>query len=446
MHKTVPMNRSVTGWIATFVPLVLSAQFGYNTVDTHAGTGTASLMDGLLGSAAFNYPYGVCFDQTTNTIYVADAFNNCIRRIQGGVVTTVAGNGTVGDVDAQGANARFDHPTGVFYKNGYLYIADNYNNKIKRMDGTGLVETIAGSGSAGASDGVAALAEFYEPKSIAVDDSGTVFIADYENHMIRMLKDGIVSTIAGTGSAGDGLGPALLAHLHRPRDLCVDAAGNIYFVDLMNNKVKVLTTAGTVELVAGSGTAGTADGTGATAQFNHPVGIDWLVPGVLLVLDSFTPKVRRVTVGGVVNTIAGSGATGYVDGLCALAEFDLPQDVCVDNIGNIYVGDRNNNVIRVISHALPQGMDISQDLNEGLSVFPNPTSAELVLEIPELGSPPQSAYVVDVCGRVVLLSFVGDIGFGNRELRLDVSVLPSAQYFVSVTLANGRSLRAAFQR
>lgn len=428
------------------LPLTAAGQFGYNSVDTYAGNGTSSLTDGSLAASSFDWPYGICYDLFSDAFYVADMNNNCIRKMQGGTVTTVAGNGTVGDVDAQGANARFDHPTGVFYKNGYLYIADNWNNKIKRMDALGNVETIAGSGTLGFADGPAASAKFREPKSIVVDDSGVVFIADYENHRLRKLKNGTVSTIAGTGVAGDGLGPALSAQLHRPRDLCLDPAGNLYFVDLENDRVKVLTTSGTVDLVAGSGVPGFADGTGSAAQFNRPVGIDWIATDVLVVLDAVDPRVRRVTVGGVVNTIAGSGSTGYFDGACADAEFSLPQDVCVDMIGNIYVGDRNNNVIRIISHGLPQAVaDPGESVVHELVVFPNPATDLISVDLSGVGEAIAGVRVNDAVGRTVLEK--GPDGMERSDLLLNLSIagLAPGRYDVIVMTAS-RSYRTSFFR
>ncbi len=329
------------------IPLVASSQF--TAVETFAGNGVPALLDGSLLNSEFSWPYGVCHDPITDAIFVADAQNNCIRKIQDGIVTTVAGMGIPGDLDGLGVNARFQTPTGVYFKNGYLYICDDLNSKIKRMDGSGNVITIAGNGMEGFYDGPAMQAEFFQPKSLVVDNNGVVYVADYENHRIRKIEDGVVSTYAGTGNAGDGTGPALLADLHRPRDLCLDDAGNLYFVDLMNNKVKVVTTDGMVELVAGSGIAGWADGTGADAQFDIPVAIDWLSPGVLVILDAVNPRLRKVTTTGVVTTIAGSGVAGYVDGPLFESAFALPQDVCVDNEGRIYVGDRDNNVIRVLT-------------------------------------------------------------------------------------------------
>lgn len=321
----------------------------YTSVATFAGSGSPGLLDGPLATAMFNHPYGVCSD-STGAIYVADCFNNCIRKIQNGNVTTVAGNGSAGDVDAQGVNARLNNPTGVYFKNGYLYISDNLNNKIKRMDAAGNVVTIAGSGTWGFANGPALSAAFKEPKSLVVDNNNIVYVADYENHCIRKIANGQVTTYAGTGGvSGDVLGPAASARFYRPRDLCIDATGNIYVVDLMNNKVKVISTSGIVSLVAGSGANGNTNGTGASASFSRPVGIDWYPSGDLCVLSAVSPMIRTVTVPGVATSLAGTGVSGYLDGPVASAKFNLPQDICFDPFGNLYVGDDLNNVIRILT-------------------------------------------------------------------------------------------------
>lgn len=327
--------------------LVVSAQ--YESVGTFAGNGAPALTDGPLVSAAFKGPYGVCSDTLSGCIYVADAFNHCIRKICDGIVTTFAGDGTIGDADGQGTAARFQNPTGVFFSDGWLYVCDNLNNKIKRIDGSGNVSTVAGSGSWGFQNGPSTTAAFMEPKSLVVTATGIIYVADYENHRIRKIENGMVSTYAGTGIAGDGVGQALSATLNRPRDLCLAPNGDLYFTDLMNNKVKRVTNGGMVELVAGSGDPGGQDGIGANASFHAPTGIDWLSTEVMVVLDAVHPRLRLLTTTGEVTTLAGSGTEGYLDGPLLAARFGLPQDICVDIHKNIYVGDRDNNVIRILT-------------------------------------------------------------------------------------------------
>lgn len=419
---------------------IMRGQITYPTVETFSGTGVGGLFDASLLNARFDGPYGVCYEPVHDAIYVADGFNHCIRKLQNGVAYTVAGNGIPGDIDGVGINARFNNPTGVFYKDGYLYICDDLNHKIKRMDSLYNVTTIAGSGIQGFADGPAMSAAFYQPKSLCVDDNGVVYVADYENHRIRKIEGGNVTTVAGNGIAGDGLGPALSISLHRPRDLCIDPAGNVYFVDLMNHRVKVLTTGGTVDLVAGSGIQGNADGIGVAAQFSIPVAIDWEQPGVLMVLDAIDPLLRRVSVSGLVETVAGSGGTGYIDGPSATAEFDLPQDICFDNQGRMYVGDRDNDVIRVLyPHGwmpteVNQPVDVIHAPPPTLPIHPTPTASLVTIDVSGVADPLSGLLVYDERGALVLRMEEGALrGFGQGAISIDVAHWPAGSYAVLVS-------------
>jgi hypothetical protein len=403
----------------------LSAQI--TNVITFAGTGVAGLFDASLASAQFRQPYGLCSDSLGN-IYVADTYNHCIRKISGGNVTTILGNGTVGDVDANGTNARFNHPTGVFYKNGTLYICDNLNNKIKKMDASGNVTTVAGSGAWTYQDGPAMQAAFKEPKSITVDNAGVIYVADYENHCVRKIENGQVSTYAGVGgSNGDVLGASSTAKFYRPRDLVLDPAGNLYVTDLMNNKIKVVTTGGIVNLVAGSGAQGSTDGTGIGASFNRPCGIDRRQNGDLIVMDAVGPKVRIVTTAGVVSTLAGTGASGYQDGPVMTATFNLPQDICYDVQGNLYVSDDLNHVIRKLVNINPKSIEEFEYLNN-LLVFPNPSSDMITISQPaESSSLFETISVYDQQGK--LCKVVSGIK-GETQIVISIGDLAAGEYTV----------------
>lgn len=401
----------------------VSAQ-NYMTVSTFAGTSVSGLSDGPLASAQFNHPYGVCSDGQDN-IYVADTYNNCIRKIHNGMVSTIAGNGTSGDVDASGTSARFNHPTGVYYKNYYLYICDNLNNKIKRMDTSGNVVTIAGSGLWTYQDGPVNQAAFKEPKSLVVDNNNVVYVADYENHCIRKIANGQVTTYAGVGgTAGDQTGPASSALFYRPRDLCIDAMGNLYVVDLMNNKVKMISTTGTVSLVAGSGAQGNADGTGASATFDRPVAIDWLPSGDLCVLSAVSPMLRCVTTSGVVTTIAGTGTSGYFDGATNSAMFNLPQDICFTSNGDLYVGDDNNNVVRILTNINAKGIE---ERSAGqLNFYPNPATNNIFIDN-SAADPISSLTIMTVDGKIMKkMEKVAD----TEQVKLDISDLPKGAYIL----------------
>ena len=405
-------------------------------VITYAGTGVAGLFDASLANAQFRQPYGLCSDSLGN-IYVADTYNHCIRKISGGMVTTILGNGSVGDVDANGTNARFNHPTGVFYKYGILYICDNLNNKIKKMDAAGNVTTIAGSGVWSYQDGPVAQAAFKEPKSITVDNTGAVFVADYENHCIRKIANGQVTTYAGVGASnGDQLGASSTAKFYRPRDLVLDPAGNLYVTDLMNNKIKVVTTGGIVNLVAGSGAQGSTDGVGIGASFDRPCGIDRRQNGDLIVMDAVGPKVRIVTVAGTVTTLAGTGTSGYQKSPVLTATFNLPQDICYDAQGNLYISDDLNHVIRKLVNTNPKGVEEYQTF-ENLQIFPNPAIDQVIISQPEGNENLlETISIFDLQGK--LCKTVSGIK-GEKQIIISVADLPSGEYLI---VAEGEKSRS----
>jgi sugar lactone lactonase YvrE len=409
----------------------------YSSVYTYAGAATAGNVDGPLLDSRFNWPYGICYDAIDSTLYVADGGNSVIRKIHDGIVTTVAGSGSAGDVDGQGTNASFNFPTGIFFKDGILYICDNLNNKIKQMDSSGNVTTLAGSGSGGFLDGSAESAQFLQPKSVAVSDAGAIYVADYENHRIRKIENGVVSTVAGTGQPGDVSGPALSAQLHRPRDLCIAGDGTVYFSDLMNHRIKRLTTGGMVEVVAGSGTAGWADGMGEAALLNSPVGIDWLSPNELLVMDSMEPRFRKVTTAGVVTTLAGSGDTGYLDGPETDAAFDLPQDVCKGANGDLYIVDRNNNCVRILYKSGNEPQSIREPEMHPLPLHPVPTCDQLTADLTNVRGRLLSMDVITLRGAVVQHAGQVAIAPGSGQLTFSAATLPAGTYCMVLHTSEG---------
>jgi len=214
----------------------------YSTVSTFAGNGTQVLLDGPSALAEFNTPRGVAVDPATGTVYVTDTYAHVVRKIKNGVVSTLAGNGTSGDVDAQGANARFIYPNGIKFFNGYIYMTDAGANKIKRIDTSGNVITFAGTGAVGNTDGPALSATFNNSTDLAIDNNGAIYVADYLNHTVRKIANNSVSTIAGIpGTPGDQVGPAGSALFDHPVSVATNPQGTIiYIADMINNKIKVL--------------------------------------------------------------------------------------------------------------------------------------------------------------------------------------------------------------
>jgi hypothetical protein len=406
-----------------------------SNVSTYSGTGIAGYQNGTNVSSKYNYPYGVAFDGN-NSIYVADLYNNCIRKIDmlTNTVSTYAGTGVVGYQDGPALTAKFNNPTGVYCRNGKVYVADNLNNRIRVIDGFGNVSTVAGNGLAGFVNGNVTAARFYQPKSLYVASNDDVYVSDYENHCIRKISGGQVTTYAGTGVAGYQNGSALTSQFYRPRDITMDAQGNMFITDLMNNVIRKITSAGVVSTFAGSGLAGGADGTGTLAEFNIPTGIDIDLNGDFYVTDAVGNKVRKITSAGVVTTIAGNGNTGYVDGSPLIAEFDLMQDLCLDANGNIYIGDRNNNCIRKIdicslSHNVGTETLTGSNKDEtNIFCFPNPAVNQITITGKFLHSLSSEVSLIDIQGKIIL----SKLFYKTETIILNVEELKSGFYFVSI--------------
>lgn len=318
-----------------------------------AGSGVAGSANGIGTAASFNHPFGLAVDAVGN-IYVADQGNSLIRKIDAAtVVTTFAGsNGISGSTNGADTLATFNKPFGVAADAaGNIYVADAGNNRIRKIGTDGLISTFAGTGAAGAANGTDT-ATFNSPLAVAADGSGNIYVADYGNNLVRKIDaTGVVSTLAGSGAPGADDGAASSATFNLPEGIAVDASGNVYVADNGNNLIRKITPDGTVSTLAGSGAAGFANGTGKAASFNSPFGIAADGNGNIFVADAGNNMIRKITPAGVVTTFAGSGAKGAKDGPGVSATFNTPSGVVIDAEGHVYVADENNNLIRKITTA-----------------------------------------------------------------------------------------------
>jgi sugar lactone lactonase YvrE len=431
-------------------------------VSTFAGSGLKGAGNGPTVFSQFNGPVGVTVDGSGN-VFVADAGNNKIRKISGGVVSTLAGGGAgdeSGFINETGVNARFNNPTGVVADGaGNVYVADKLNHAIRQVTPAGVVTTVSGNGTANFVNGAIAVARFSSPAGIAIDAAGKLFVADQSNQRIRGIgpRMAIVSTFAGNGFEGYAAGVGTSAQFARPIGLFTDlngvyvadygnhvtrlirysdqqvfttngtpqkngyvdgsafsalfdgpssiiyqpacacyviadsrnnairkraslsvftAAGsimsgfvdaattnarfstpysvasdggfNIYVADGGNNAIRKIDFSGNVTTLAG-GTSGDVDGQGRAAQFRTPFSLAVDRAGNIYVADFGNHKIRKVTPSGSVTTFAGTGVAGFKDGPALEAQFNNPQGVAVDSIGNVYVSDTHNNAVRMIS-------------------------------------------------------------------------------------------------
>ena len=327
------------------------------------GSGSATSNAAILtvtaaAPAAFLFPSGLAVDAAGN-VYVADSGNNTIRKItSAGVVSTLAGlTGSRGSADGTGSAARFFAPQGIAVDAAdNVYVGDTANFTVRKITPAGVVSTLAGSaGSSGSTDAAGSAARFAAPQGIAVDAAGTVYVADASNFTIRSISPaGVVSTFAGSaGSPGSADGTGAAAQFFNPTSVAVDAAGNVYVTDFSNHTIRKIAPAGIVTTLAGSvGNLGSSDGTGSAARFSNPRGVAVDAAGNVYVADYNNNTIRKITPAGVVTTMAGTASIpGSVDGTGSAARFRFPRDVAVDAGGNVFVADTDNDSIRKITPA-----------------------------------------------------------------------------------------------
>jgi uncharacterized protein (TIGR03437 family) len=335
-----------------------------------AGDGTQGFGgdNGPAAMAQLDSPGGVAVDSASN-LYIADTGNYRIRKVtKNGVIATVAGDGDLsfGGDNGPATSAQLNYPDGVAVDSGgNLYIADQANNRIRKVS-NGVITTVAGNGTQGFSGdgGAATSAELFLGgfAGIAVDSSGDLYFADGGNNRIRRVTNGVITTVAGNGTrgfSGDN-GPATSAGLFDPSGLAVDSVGNLYFADSGNNRIRKVTN-GVITTVAGNGTPGFSgdNGPAASAGLYAPIGVAADSAGNLYIADHANGRIRKVSNGvittaagsgmGVIPIVAGSGmvaragggVAGFVgdNGPATSAELYYPNAVAVDAGGNLYIVD-----------------------------------------------------------------------------------------------------------
>lgn len=441
---------------AIFIPLFVSSQ----VIKTIAGNGSAtSIGDGAPAAYAGIYlPCGGTFDKHGN-YYVGQGPVGCrVRKITPlGIVTTIAGSGVCGSSAGDGGPA-----TAAIIKNAQavavdafdnLYIADLYDNRIRKVDAvTGIITTIAGTGTGGYNgDGIpATAAELFAPADLCVDHEGSLYIADAYNWRVRKINSaGFISTVAGRGVSttyvygGDG-GPADTTTIGTPYGICFDETGNLFIANRTSRVMKVNTT-GTITTYAGGDIGGSSgDGNPATAAVISPYKIAMDKNNNLYLAEYYTSsnKVRMVSNSGIITTVVGTGMSGYSgdNGLATAAQLNYPSGVAIDTCGNVYIADAWNNRIREVlfyptcpdTTGSDTTLATSISLASGdIALFPNPVYEVLHIH----GIPATATYTIsDMTGKASLHGVV-------QKGSIPVKNLPSGMYLITIFRDDERVVR-----
>ncbi|MFB9843546.1 NHL repeat-containing protein [Mucilaginibacter ginsenosidivorans] len=323
------------------------------TVTTLAGSTTIGHQDGIAAAAGFNNASGLAFS-SDGTLYVGDWANNLIRKINvnTGAVSTFAGTVAPGFNDGPISSAIFNGTANiVFDKSGNLFIADEENNRIREITTAGNAVTIAGSGLQGSADGVGTAASFFHPEGMVIDANNNLYVADNNNTIRKInLATKQVSTYAGTGVRGFKNGPVASATFSSPYGLAMDANGDIYVGDIVNNCIRKITVStGMVSTFAGTSVQGLSNGPALNATFYFPCGVAFDPKGNLFVAELKNNTIRKIATDGTVSTYAGTGQKGATNGPATQATFSQPIGLAIDASGNVFVADEYNSEIREIS-------------------------------------------------------------------------------------------------
>lgn len=376
---------------------------------TVAGGGPANGVSPL--SVAIANPWGVMADPNGN-LYISTSERAQVYKIDAtGILSVVAGNATAGFSGDQGParNAQLSSPRGMAMdSSGNLFIADTFNHRIRRVDPQGMITTVAGTGTAGFSGdgGPAGSAQLNNPTSVALDGGGNLLIADLANDRIRRIDtSGVITTVAGNGAEGfngDGI-PAVNAALNSPIGIALDTSGNLFIADLANQRIRKVDTSGVITTVAGNGTGGYSGdgGPAAGAQLRFPRGVTVDISGNLLIADTFNDVVRKVDTSGIIATVAGgaptpSPGTGVGDGGPATsAHLSSPTTVAVESTGRMLIADELDCRIRAVdssatiatiagngefSFSGDSGPATGAELSEPLGIAVDPTGNLLIAD------------------------------------------------------------------
>jgi trimeric autotransporter adhesin len=383
-------------------------------ITTVAGGDSVGLGDnGPATACELVHPTGVVFDASGN-YYITDRAQNRIRKVStSGIITTIAGTGMglfSGD-NGPATAAEINSPYGIAIDAiGNIYFADDGNERVRKIDTFGTITTIAGCGVQGYNgDNIPATdAQFYFLGGVAVDSAGNVYVDDYYNNRVRKIStSGTITTIAGTGIPGYN-GESIIAtnaEVYFPEGLCIDKQGNLYVAEINNNRVRKISNSGIITTIAGNGIAGYSGDNGpATAcELNAPAGVFVdSKTGNIFIGDTRNSAVRKVSPSGVITTIAGNGVNHFSGdgGPAVLAELYYPIGIASDKDADIYFADQGNDRIRRIQSTVFVNPASAASLD--LVVFPNPSTGDFTCRLSSAYSEEVTFIVVDIAGHKII--------------------------------------------
>ncbi len=426
--------------ILLFTLIFLSLSAHAQIITTVAGNGITGYNGNIHATAAELYdPHSVAVDGKGN-FYIADTYNNRIRKVdRTGIITTIAGNDTPG-YNGNGIpaiTAELYSPVGIICDHyGNIYFADAYNNRVRKIDTAGIITTVAGNGDTTYNgDNIQAdSATIYDPHAVAIDAQGNMYITEFETPRIRKVNtSGVITTIAGTGVAGytGDNGVAINAEVDGPFGIVVDDTGNIYFSDAYKNVVRKIDTSGIITTFAGTGISSWSlgdNGPADSASLDNPAGLAIDVNNNIYIADAYHSRIRKVTAAtNIITTVAGSGIGGGFGGdygSATTAKLDAPFGVVADASGDLYIADAENSRIRLVGW--PLGITQLSAPTPNTIIYPNPVVTTLNVQSV---FPISQISITNIYGQIVC----AQLSISNiQAVKIDVAELPSGVYFVKI--------------